>query len=90
MPNQIRDIETVDAKSYPYLFRQNVSVQLKNGELIRSNIYLPKNAALGEKYPVLMTYGPYGKDVPYERYEWPYVWYGGTTGLENENSRNKP
>lgn len=70
MPNQIRDIETTDEKSYPYIFRQNVSVPLTQGGPIRCNIYLPKTAG---KYPVVMTYGPYGKDIPYERFvEFPY------------------
>ncbi|KAJ6086149.1 hypothetical protein N7486_010430 [Penicillium sp. IBT 16267x] len=65
MPNQIRDIETSDESSHPYIFRQNVSVPVTGGRVIRCNIYHPKAAG---KYPVLMTYGSYGKDVPYESF----------------------
>lgn len=68
MPTQAHNIETTDSKSYSYVFRQNVSVGLSNGGQIRCNIYLPKTGAAHERYPVLITYGPYGKDIPYEQY----------------------
>ena len=65
MPNQIRDILKVDRTSFPYIFEQNVTVPLKaaNG-LVRCNVYRPKDSDT-IKYPVLVTYGPYGKDIPY-------------------------
>ena len=64
-----RDLQTVDESSFPYIFAQNVSVPLKsagssNG-VIRCNVYRPKSQ---EKTPVLITYGPYGKDIPYKEY----------------------
>ena len=64
MPNQIKnDIHTVDEESFPYVFEQNATVPLKTSEgLIRCNIYRPKTS---EKVPVLVTYGPYGKDIKY-------------------------
>lgn len=63
MPNQIRNITTVDKDSFPYIFENNVSVSLRsNSGLVRLNVYRPKNVA---KAPVIMTYGPYGKDTPY-------------------------
>ena len=63
MPNQIRDLHTVDKDSYPYIFEQNASVLLKSSDgAVRLNIYRPKT---NEKVPVLVTYGPYGKDIPY-------------------------
>ncbi|XHG02331.1 hypothetical protein AWENTII_005687 [Aspergillus wentii] len=69
MPNQLRDIRTVDETSYPYIFEQNVSVYLQNGGVIRCNVYRPKSSTGTEKkYPVLVTYGPYGKDIPYESF----------------------
>lgn len=68
MPTQGHKIETTDSKSYSYVFRQNVSVGLSNGGQIRCNIYLPKTGTANERYPVLITYGPYGKDIPYEQY----------------------
>ncbi|CAN8095656.1 unnamed protein product [Discula destructiva] len=50
------------------LFLENVSIPLKNSILpIRANVYVPLAHATKpqEKYPVLVTYGPYGKDIPY-------------------------
>lgn len=65
MPNQIKkDIHQVDEKSFPYVFEQNATVILKSSEgLVRVNVYRPKTS---EKVPVLVTYGPYGKDIPYK------------------------
>ena len=64
MPSQIQELHTVDADLYPYIFEQNASVPLKSSEgLIRLNVYRPKTE---EKVPVLVTYGPYGKDIPYK------------------------
>ncbi|KAJ0419695.1 Alpha/Beta hydrolase protein [Aspergillus carlsbadensis] len=63
MPNQIRDIATIDTDSCPYIFENNVTVKLKsNTGLVRLNVYRPKD---GKPAPVIMTYGPYGKDTPY-------------------------
>lgn len=65
MPNVIRDIRTVETEAFPYIFEQNVSIQLKsnNQTVVRANVYRPKNV---ERAPVLITYGPYGKDIPYK------------------------
>ncbi|KLU87091.1 hypothetical protein MAPG_06096 [Magnaporthiopsis poae ATCC 64411] len=64
MPNQIRDLYTIDETSFPYIFEQNVTVHLKAGEgLIRCNVYRPKESG---PVPVLVTYGPYGKDIHYK------------------------
>jgi predicted acyl esterase len=65
MPNPIKDdIHTIDEKSFPYVFEQNATVALKTSEgLVRCNVYRPK---ITEKVPVLITYGPYGKDIPYK------------------------
>ncbi|KAB2573922.1 putative x-pro dipeptidyl-peptidase (s15 family) protein [Lasiodiplodia theobromae] len=64
MPNEIKDIYTIDEKSFPYIVEQNATVQLKSSEgLCRVNVYRPKGS---EKVPVLVTYGPYGKDIHYK------------------------
>lgn len=64
MPNEIKDIATCDETSFPYVFEQNVSIQLKDGSgVVRCNVYRPKGS---EKVPALVTYGPYGKDIPYK------------------------
>ncbi|KAJ5675561.1 hypothetical protein N7462_008458 [Penicillium macrosclerotiorum] len=68
MPNQRRDIHTIDRETYPYIFEKDVTVPLKDGQVIRCNIYRPKDTETGSRYPVLATYGPYGKDVPYESF----------------------
>lgn len=67
MPNQTRDISFIDKDSFPYVFEQNVDVPIKTFEtgLVRVNVYRPKTS---EKVPVLVTYGPYGKDIPYAEY----------------------
>lgn len=63
MPNEIRDLEITDDKSFPYIFSQNVTIPLKSSTgLVRCNVYRPKTT---EKVPVLITYGPYGKDIAY-------------------------
>jgi predicted acyl esterase len=63
MPNKIRNLHTVDEHSFQLIYEQNVDVDIgeKSGP-VRCNVYRPKGEG---KYPVLVTYGPYGKDVPY-------------------------
>jgi predicted acyl esterase len=62
MPNQIRDIsETFVDEEHRLILERNVSVPLKwNGGVLRINLYWPKAEG---KYPSLVTYGPYGKDI---------------------------
>ncbi|OJJ07128.1 hypothetical protein ASPVEDRAFT_88383 [Aspergillus versicolor CBS 583.65] len=64
MPNPVReDITSRDETSFAYIFEQNVTITLKDKSgLVRCNVYRPKGS---EKSPVLVTYGPYGKDIPY-------------------------
>ncbi|KIX09655.1 uncharacterized protein Z518_00736 [Rhinocladiella mackenziei CBS 650.93] len=63
---------TIDDKSFEYVFVQNQGIPLKTYEkgVLRCNVFLPKDAApFGDKvYPVIATYGSYGKDVPYESF----------------------
>ncbi|KAM0241488.1 hypothetical protein ACHAP5_007527 [Fusarium lateritium] len=60
---------TIDRDNFPYIFIKNIDIPLKTYEkgTLRANVFLPKDAApYGSKtYPVIATYGPYGKDVPY-------------------------
>ncbi|KAK4219446.1 putative x-pro dipeptidyl-peptidase protein [Rhypophila decipiens] len=50
-------------------FHKNISIPLKHSPLpIRANIYIPLSQSPDDqesRYPVLVTYGPYGKDIPY-------------------------
>ncbi|KAI9874230.1 MAG: hypothetical protein M1823_007735, partial [Watsoniomyces obsoletus] len=65
MPNETRDISSVDSDSFPYIFEKDVTIPLKSSTgRVRCNVYRPKPKD-GEKFPVLVTYGPYGKDIPY-------------------------
>ncbi|KAJ5819418.1 hypothetical protein N7474_005009 [Penicillium riverlandense] len=69
LAHRIRDISTQDKTSFPYIFEQNVSIPLKTtaildaSAVIRCNIYRPNDES--SIYPVLVTYGPYGKDIHY-------------------------
>lgn len=63
MPNEYRDIATVDETSFDYIFEQNVTVPLVSGGHIRCNVYRPRGAG---PVPALVTYGPYGKDTHYQ------------------------
>lgn len=63
----LTNIHQIDETSFEYIFEKNVTVELKDGRgLVRCNVYRPKGAA--ERVPVLVTYGPYGKDVHYSVY----------------------
>ena len=69
MPNQLRELleVTVD-KENSIIFEKNVSIPLKDSELpVRCNVYRPLGSDDGQKYPVLVTYGPYGKDIWYRK-----------------------
>jgi predicted acyl esterase len=64
MPAQTRDISSIDTESFAYIFEQNVTINLQHSTgLIRCNVYRPKEQG---KCPALVTYGPYGKDIPYK------------------------
>ena len=58
------DAHKVDEVSFAYTYEHDVQVPLKPGNIVRCNLYRPKDQ---EKHPVLLTYGPYGKDVHYSR-----------------------
>lgn len=66
MPNEINEsLHKVDKDNFPYIYEENATVALKSGPgLVRCNVYRPKDES--KKYPVLVTYGPYGKDIPYK------------------------
>lgn len=68
MDPQLRDIRIVDSTGYSYVYEQHVTVPLKSGGVIRCNVYRPRESKNGQKFPVIATLGPYGKDVPYKVY----------------------
>lgn len=68
MPNELRnDLHKVDATSFEYIYEENVTITLQARRgIVRCNVYRPKDSSV--RYPALVTYGPYGKDVHYEVY----------------------
>jgi hypothetical protein len=57
---------TIDVENN-LVFEKNVSIPLKASDLpVRCNVYRPI-ALEGAKFPVIVTYGPYGKDIPYDK-----------------------
>lgn len=67
MANILRDMkETSVDNENSLVFEKNVSIPTGQSHLpIRANIYRPIDSS--RKYPVLVTYGPYGKDILYEK-----------------------
>ncbi|KAK3956091.1 X-Pro dipeptidyl-peptidase [Pseudoneurospora amorphoporcata] len=75
-PPRLLDIQTT-VPDPRLLFLKNVSIPLKSSPFpIRANVYLPKEKepqpddqqSTKKRYPVLVTYGPYGKDIPYSSF----------------------
>jgi putative CocE/NonD family hydrolase len=66
----LRDLqETFPDPENGLTFIKNVSIPLKASPLpIRANVYIPLSRDPDAKFPVLVTYGPYGKDIPYETF----------------------
>jgi hypothetical protein len=65
--NTIRDLlEVTNDIENGLIFEKNVSIPRAGTFPIRCNVYRP--IAEAEKFPVLVTYGPYGKDIPYSKY----------------------
>ncbi|KAE8453260.1 hypothetical protein EG329_011327 [Mollisiaceae sp. DMI_Dod_QoI] len=83
--NQIRDIRTViDDEESGLVFEKNVSIPLRSSSLpVRANVYRPLSTKNGDKFPVLVTYGPYGKDIAYATF------YAGSFNEVNPEHRSK-
>jgi hypothetical protein len=63
--NPIRDLREVhEDNENGLVFEKNVSIPREGTYPIRCNVYRPI-APEDVKFPVLVTYGPYGKDIPY-------------------------
>lgn len=65
--NEIKDlIEVTRDAENALIFEKNVSIPKAGTLPIRCNVYRPIYER--EKFPVLVTYGPYGKDIAYTKY----------------------
>lgn len=65
MQNVIRDLrEVIVDEENELIFEKNVSIPIPGTDLpIRANVYRPSNSST--RSPVIVTYGPYGKDIWY-------------------------
>ncbi|KAH6618432.1 Alpha/Beta hydrolase protein [Boeremia exigua] len=79
----------IDRDSFPYIFIQHKEIPLKTYDtgFLRCNIYLPADAAPfgSRQYPVIATYGPYGKDVPYKVF-FPKSWDQLNPAMKSEHA----
>ncbi len=64
----VKKAHKIDETSFPYIFEENAKVHLKSSSqgIVRVNVYRPKSTDQGSKLPVIVTYGPYGKDIHYK------------------------
>ncbi|OCT48005.1 hypothetical protein CLCR_04420 [Cladophialophora carrionii] len=59
------DLHKVDDTIFDYIYEENVTIPLKDGRgIVRANVFRPKGLKTA-RFPVLVTYGPYGKDIHY-------------------------
>lgn len=67
MPPQIRNLhEIIEDKENQLIFEKNVDIPTNASEYpVRCNVYRPLRESNTEKVPVIVTYGPYGKDIYY-------------------------
>ena len=70
MPNTIRDIQTqIRDEEHNIIVDKNVSIPIIDSpHPIRCNVYRSLSADDSQKFPILITYGPYGKDIPYSEF----------------------
>lgn len=55
----------MNSPRYDMVVETDVAVPMRDGAILRANIFHPKAEG---KFPVLMTFGPYGKDVPLKEF----------------------
>ncbi|KAH6698470.1 Alpha/Beta hydrolase protein [Leptodontidium sp. MPI-SDFR-AT-0119] len=66
-----KDISLTNTTSFPYIFQLNATVPLTSSDgLVRCNVFRPKTQ---DRVPAIVTYGPYGKDLPYKTFH-PKSW----------------
>ena len=55
-----------------YIRRTDIYIPTRDGSAICCNVYLPVRDK-GDKFPVLLTLGPYGKDIHFSEFGVPYT-----------------
>ena len=65
MSREIKDLrEVLTDEENSLIFEKNVSIPIPGTDLpLRANVYRPSGTE--RKSPVIVTYGPYGKDIWY-------------------------
>lgn len=64
-PNPLKYLlEITEDKENGLIFEKNRDIPRAGTFPVRCNVYRPI-AEEGKKFPALVTYGPYGKDIPY-------------------------
>ena len=53
------------ATRHEMLMERNTAIPMRDGAVLRGDVFRPKAEG---KFPVLMTFGPYGKDVPLKEF----------------------
>jgi hypothetical protein len=54
------------ALSGPIIFEKDVAIPMRDGAVLRANVYRPNTS---ERFPVILTVGPYGKDLHFEEFD---------------------
>src|SRR5664279_4572193 len=55
------DTVLIRRKAFEMIFDHDAAIPMRDGAILRANVYRPNADG---RFPVLMTFGPYGKDVP--------------------------
>jgi predicted acyl esterase len=64
---KLLDLHKIDKDSFEYIYEENVTIKLQCQDgVVRANVYRPKGDDT-KRFPVLVTYGPYGKDIHYSK-----------------------
>ena len=59
-----------DGAPHEMMLDKDVAIPMRDGAVLRANVYRPKGEG---RFPVLMTFGPYGKDVHIKQFM-PVAW----------------
>ena len=77
---------TLDAGRYAMILDKDVRVPTRDGTVLRANVFRPDST---ETFPVLMTFGPYGKDIHLSQFmpeAWEHLKKGHPTFLRHPAS----
>ena len=67
------------ARRHTMRVETNIPIPMRDGAILRANVYRPEAEG---RFPILMTFGPYGKDVPLRQFMQEYM-----LNVDNEDTR---